>query len=249
MKKRLFLIIECSEEWPTGVRWVMKTEVILWHILEIYLKQWLWCIPLPFSSLSCFSCCMEQGASLDQEGKRKPLWGRCRELSWKELWVPDNTSLCSFRVALLLDQRPSPNWYVSWFYQEKCEQYKKIGNASSLQGKIGRDNARAKKKKKLFQIAHIFLTFLFWDNYLRSSHATFFSNNFTLFIWGCAGSLLLHGLSLIVESGNYTLVEKYVSFSLWWFLLLLSTGSREQGLHSCSSWALEHRLSTCGTQA
>ena len=31
-------------------------------------------------------------------------------------------------------------------------------------------------------------------------------------------------------------------FSLWWFLLLRSTGSGMRGLSSCGSWPLEHRL-------
>jgi len=40
-----------------------------------------------------------------------------------------------------------------------------------------------------------------------------------------------------------------VGFSLWWLLLLRSTGSRVCGLGSCGSWALEHRLNSCGTWA
>ena len=46
-----------------------------------------------------------------------------------------------------------------------------------------------------------------------------------------------------------------MGFSLWW-LLLQSTGSRHAGFRSvplrlsnCNSWALEHRISICGTQA
>ena len=45
-------------------------------------------------------------------------------------------------------------------------------------------------------------------------------------------------------------------FSLWWLLLLQSTGSRHTGSRSCStefrscgSRALEHRLRSCGTRA
>ena len=37
--------------------------------------------------------------------------------------------------------------------------------------------------------------------------------------------------------------------SLSWLLLLRSTGSRHAGFSSCDSWALERRLSSCGTQA
>ena len=38
-----------------------------------------------------------------------------------------------------------------------------------------------------------------------------------------------------------------VGFSLRWLLLLRSTGSRRMGFSSCGSWALERRLSSCGT--
>ena len=38
-------------------------------------------------------------------------------------------------------------------------------------------------------------------------------------------------------------------FSLWWLLLLRSTGSRHTGFSSCGSPALERRLSSCGAWA
>ena len=41
-----------------------------------------------------------------------------------------------------------------------------------------------------------------------------------IFIYSCIGSLLLHGLSLVV----------HVGFSLQWLLLLLITGSRARRL-------------------
>ena len=40
-----------------------------------------------------------------------------------------------------------------------------------------------------------------------------------------------------------------MGFSLWWLLLLQSMGSRCTGFSSCGSWALEQRLSSCGTWA
>ena len=47
-----------------------------------------------------------------------------------------------------------------------------------------------------------------------------------LFIYFCAGSLLLHvNFSLIVASEGYSLLW-CIEFSLWWLLLLWSTGSR-----------------------
>ena len=39
---------------------------------------------------------------------------------------------------------------------------------------------------------------------------------------------------------------KCAGFSLRWLLLLQSMGSRHVGFSSCDSWALEHRLSSCG---
>ena len=71
---------------------------------------------------------------------------------------------------------------------------------------------------------------------------------FYLFIFGCVGSSLLRGLSLVVESEGYSSL-RCVGFSLRWLLLLRSTGSRRMGFSSCGSQALEHRLSSCGTWA
>ena len=56
------------------------------------------------------------------------------------------------------------------------------------------------------------------------------------------------GLSLVVASGGYSSLW-CTDFSLWWLLLLWSTGSRCVGFSSYSLRALEHRLSSCGAQA
>ena len=53
-----------------------------------------------------------------------------------------------------------------------------------------------------------------------------------------------HGLSLVALSGGYSSLQ-CVGFSLRW-LLLLSMGSRHAGFGSCGTWALVHRLSSCG---
>ena len=53
------------------------------------------------------------------------------------------------------------------------------------------------------------------------------------------------GLSLVVVSGGYSSF-RCAGFSSRWLLLLRSTGSRCAGFSSCGSWALEHRLSSCG---
>ena len=53
------------------------------------------------------------------------------------------------------------------------------------------------------------------------------------------------GLSLVVASGGYSLLW-CAGFSLWWLLLLWSTGSRRAGFSSGGSRAPELRLSSCG---
>ena len=44
------------------------------------------------------------------------------------------------------------------------------------------------------------------------------------------------GISLVAMSGGYSLLC-CSDFSLWWLLLLQSTGSRHLGFSSCSTWA------------
>ena len=45
-----------------------------------------------------------------------------------------------------------------------------------------------------------------------------------------------HGLSLVVASGDYSLL-RCMGFSLRWLQLLWSTGSRRVGFSSCGTWA------------
>ena len=66
-----------------------------------------------------------------------------------------------------------------------------------------------------------------------------------LFIFGCVAA---HGLSLVAASGGYSSLHCTV-FSLWWLLLLWSTGSRHAAFSSCGTQALERRLSSCGAGA
>ena len=66
----------------------------------------------------------------------------------------------------------------------------------------------------------------------------------------------MHGLSLLVESGSYSLV---IVLELLVAVASLVAEQRPQGtrasvtaargLSSCGFWALEHRLNSCGTQA
>ena len=58
----------------------------------------------------------------------------------------------------------------------------------------------------------------------------------------------VRGLSLVVVSRGYSSLW-CAGFSLWWLLSLQSMGSRCVGFSSCGSWALEHRLSSCGAWA
>ena len=83
----------------------------------------------------------------------------------------------------------------------------------------------------------------------------FFFNKFIyLFIYlifGCTGSSLARGFSLVAESGGYSLL-RCTGFSLRWLLLLQSTGARRTGFSSCGTRAsvvVARRLSSCGAWA
>ena len=69
-----------------------------------------------------------------------------------------------------------------------------------------------------------------------------FRENFFFFFFSCAGSSLLQGFSLVVESGGYSLVAGRRLLTV----VAQSTGSRRTGFSSGSSRALEHRLCSCG---
>ena len=75
-----------------------------------------------------------------------------------------------------------------------------------------------------------------WNFFLKKSY---------LFLSGCAGSSLLHGLPLIAESGDNSLLWR-AGFSLLWLPVLHSTVSRHVGFSSscaltslpCGMWYL-----------
>ena len=69
-----------------------------------------------------------------------------------------------------------------------------------------------------------------------------------LFFWLLWVFVAACGLSLVAVSGDYSSL-RCAGFSLWWLLLLWSTGSRPPGFSSCGLRALEHRLSSCGARA
>ena len=82
------------------------------------------------------------------------------------------------------------------------------------------------------------------------------SQKFNIYLFlALLGLHCLVGFSLIVASRGCSLL-RCAGFSLWWLLLLRSTGSRQRasvvaahGLSSCSSQALDHWLSSCGPRA
>ena len=69
-----------------------------------------------------------------------------------------------------------------------------------------------------------------------------------IYFWLCWVFVAVHGLSLVVAKGGYSLL-RCTAFSLRWLLLLRSMGSRCTGFSSCGMLALERRLSSCGAQA
>ena len=67
----------------------------------------------------------------------------------------------------------------------------------------------------------------------------FFINLFIfyfIYFWLCWVFFAVRGLSLVAESGGYSLLW-CTGFSLQWLLLLWSTGSRHAGFSSCGTWA------------
>ena len=69
-----------------------------------------------------------------------------------------------------------------------------------------------------------------------------------IYLWLRWVFVAARGLALVAVSWGYSSLW-CAGFSLQWLLLLQSTGSRRVGFSSCGSWALECRLSSCGTQA
>ena len=57
-----------------------------------------------------------------------------------------------------------------------------------------------------------------------------------IYLWLCWVFVAARGLSLLVASGGYSSLW-CTGFSLWWLLLLQSTGSRHAGFTSCGTQA------------
>ena len=81
-----------------------------------------------------------------------------------------------------------------------------------------------------------------------------FKNNFLKFIFGCAGSSLLHELlsscrsySLVAVQGFLVAVASLVEgHGLWGTRVSVAVA---HGLRSCGSRAPDHRLNSCGSRA
>ena len=78
-----------------------------------------------------------------------------------------------------------------------------------------------------------------------SDHAARLAGSFFLYIYkfiylfyllAALGLVAAHGLSLVAANGGYSSL-RCAGFSLWWLLLLPSTGSRLAGFGSCSTRA------------
>ena len=63
----------------------------------------------------------------------------------------------------------------------------------------------------------------------------FFLISLFIYFWLCWVFVAARRLSLVVASGDYSSLW-CTGFSLWWLLLLRSTGSRHAGFSSCT-WA------------
>ena len=73
---------------------------------------------------------------------------------------------------------------------------------------------------------------------------TFIYISWFLYLWLCWVFIAVQAFLKLWQVGA-TLRPWCTGFSLQWFRLLWSTDSRRTGFSSRSSWALEHRLSSC----
>ena len=80
------------------------------------------------------------------------------------------------------------------------------------------------------------------------SEMEFFLFIYLFYFWLHCVFVAVHGLSLVAASGGYSSLW-YVGFSLWWLLLLLSTGSRHAGFSSCGMCVQQLRLAGSRAEA
>ena len=121
------------------------------------------------------------------------------------------------------------------------------------------DTSQAKQKRLIQGVAW----WLIWqpcnpctNQYVYLCYFFFFEKQFLInlfyficFIFGCVGSLLPRaGFSLVAASGGYSSLQ-CMGFSLWWLLLLRSTGSRRAGFSSFNTEAQQLWLAGSRAQA
>ena len=86
------------------------------------------------------------------------------------------------------------------------------------------------------------------NKHINNCSTPFFKNKFIylfIYLWLHWVFITLCGLSLVAASRGYSSLQ-FPGFSLWWLLLLRSTGSRHAGFSSCGTRAsvvVVHRLS------
>ena len=88
-------------------------------------------------------------------------------------------------------------------------------------------------------VLHIFRVKPVAISSLDASRNFFLKNKFIyvfIYLWLHWVFVAVCGLSLVAASGGYSLLQ-FMGFSLWWLLLLQSTGSRRTGFSSCGTWA------------
>ena len=107
----------------------------------------------------------------------------------------------------------------------------------------------------IYVCTNFFWTFFYILHFLLHFADTAFF--FFFFFWLHWVFIAAHGLSLVAASGGYSSL-RCAGFSLWWLLLLQSTGSRctqasvvaAHELSSCGMWALERAgFIICGAWA
>ena len=128
---------------------------------------------------------------------------------------------------------------VFWGFTHHC-----TGVAESKVSKIspGRSAWATAQTEQLLML-FIFIVFFNFNYFL------FFFLRFNfIYFWLHWVFIAVRRLSIVAVNGGYSLLW-CTGFSLRWLLLLQSTGSSRAGFGSCGSWALECRLSSCGTRA
>ena len=89
---------------------------------------------------------------------------------------------------------------------------------------------------------------LWWTHCFAFSEVFLSTHFFLIFFWLSWVFVAARRLSLVASSGGYS-SSWCAGFSLWWLLLLRSTGSRRAGFSSWGSRALECKRSSCGARA